>query len=200
MKKQILELFTQHKELSFADIEKKLAIRSNKLAYHLNKLVHQEMLSKEENKYTLSEITEPLLPYTSDKMQVIPVVLIYIGDKKKAFLIQRKKRPYQHLLGLPGGRLIIGESLKEAAKRIMKKKFNLDIKAGKILSIYLEHVKKKEKIMYSFLLMTIEAKAFLSVSLSDIEKNKKKIIRSDYHIITQASQKNKIETIISREN
>ena len=94
--------------------------RSNKLDYHLKKLITKNILEKDKEFYKLTENSEYIIPYTSDKNSILPVVLILIGDKKKAFLYKRKKRPYQEFLSLPGGRILLGESIKDSVKRIMK--------------------------------------------------------------------------------
>ncbi|MEK6889262.1 MAG: hypothetical protein AABW80_04110 [Nanoarchaeota archaeon] len=108
MEKTILSLFTINKKLSFSQIEKETKQRSNKLSYHLNKLIKSEKLIKEENYYKLADNFEHLIPYISEKKATLPVILIHIGNNKHAFLYSRKKRPYIEKISLPGGRLIMG--------------------------------------------------------------------------------------------
>ena len=48
-------------------------------------------------------------------------------------------------------------------------------------SISLEHLKKNKRIVASYLLLCVSAKA--DVDLFDIKKNKNKIIKSDYLLI-----------------
>ena len=99
------------------------------------------------------------------------------------------------MLSLPGGRLLIGESVEDATKRIMKLKFNLSVKLKKINSVSLEHVKKSDKIIHSFLLIFVSAEAKDKIKLIGINKNKKDMIPSDYKLI-----KNKLESKINIEN
>ncbi len=139
IEKQILKLFTHQHKLKFSKIQKKLGIRSNKLTYHLKNLIKKQILDKTNNEYQLSQSAENLIPYLSDKKSVLPVILIHIGTNQKAFLYRREKRPFKNLFSLPGGRMILGENISQAIKRILKEKFNLSAKLKTIHSINIEH-------------------------------------------------------------
>ena len=197
---KILKLFLYSSRLKFSQIESKLRLRSNKLSYHLTSLVQRDILKKERGVYFLSESIEELIPYLSDKKSVLPVVLIHIGNSKKAFLYKREKRPFFGKLSLPGGRILIGENFTYTGKRIMKDKFNINVKIKKIKGITLEHVKKKGKIFHSFLLVVVEAVSLDKIDLIDIEKNKKNIISSDYKLITCKSHSVQINTLFTLGN
>lgn len=196
MENKILDLFLFSNKLKFNEIEKQLKIRSNKLAYHIKNLVKKGILNKNGEDYSLTETSEHLIPYLSERKAVLPVLLIMIGNKDKCFLFLRKKRPYSGKLSLPGGRLLIGESIEEATKRIMKEKFSVDAKLRHINSISLEHVKKSNKILHSFLLIFVSASA--NIGLMEVSKNKRKIISSDYKLIKSKPGKIKINTIYSK--
>ena len=188
MENKILDLFLYNNKLKFSE-----------LAYHLKELVKKNILIKKEDCYLLSETAEYLIPYLSDKKAVLPVILIHIGDKNKAFLYRREKRPFKNYLSLPGGRLLIKESIKQATKRIMKDKFNISVEFKKIKSISLEHVKKSDKILHSFLLIFVLAKTSEKIKLTDTNKNKLKIILSDYKLIkNKEADLRKIKTIYSK--
>jgi ADP-ribose pyrophosphatase YjhB (NUDIX family) len=189
MEKEILSLFLTNKKLKFNEIEKLLKIRSNKLDYHIKKLIKKNIIEKKNNFYKLTESSEYLIPYISEKNSLLPVVLILIGNNKKAFLYKRAKRPYQEFLSLPGGRILLGESIKESIKRIMKEKHNLNATLTKISSISLEHLKKDDKIINSFLLVFVTAKIKEKINLINIEKYKKYIIKSDYNLIKKDYKK-----------
>ena len=191
----ILRLFLYNYKLKFNEVERLLKQRSNKIAYHIKNLVKRGILEKKEGYYFLNDNSEYLIPYLSDKSSVLPVILICIGDSKKAFLFKREKRPFKNLLSLPGGRLLLGESIEKATSRIMKEKFNLDVKFKKINLILLEHVIKNNKILHSFLLIAINAKTKDKLELTDIKDNKKKIISSDYNILNSRTGKININTI-----
>lgn len=195
MEQEILKQFLFNKKLKFNEIEKGLKVRSNKLSYHLKSLVKKQILEKKDEQYFLSETAENLIPYLSDKKSTLPVILIQIGNKNNVFLHKRKKRPFKDFLSLPGGRLLIKESPEQAAKRIMENKFNIKIEKIKIKSISLEHVKKSNKILHSFLLILIQAKTKDNIELTNVNKNKLKITSSDYKLIKQEQEEIKIKKI-----
>jgi len=191
MERKILDLFAFNEKLKFNEIEKLLKVRSNELAYHLKKLVKKLVLEKKENLYHLSESSEYLIPYLSNKKHVLSVIIIHIGNNKEAFLIKREKRPYKGKLSLPGGRLIIGESIEQATKRIMKEKFNIKVKFKKVASITLEHLQKKGKTISSFLLIHVLASSQSkdNIRMTNLKENKSKIIKSDYFLMTSNFKK-----------
>lgn len=194
MENKILELFLYNNKLKFSEIEKSLKTRSNKLSYHLKNLVKKNILTKNQDCYELSETAEHLIPYLSEKRAVLPVVLVHIGNEKEAFLFVRDKKPFKGMLSLPGGRLLVNESVKHAAERIMKEKFNAKITFKKIVSVSLEHVKKKSTI-HSFLLILVSANADLA--LTYVNKNKSKIIPSDYKLIKKLGSEIKIKELLT---
>jgi ADP-ribose pyrophosphatase YjhB (NUDIX family) len=195
----ILKLFQYREKLKFVDIEKALKVRSNKLAYHLKKLTKKGILIKKDNYYSLSESSEYLIPYLSERESYLPVILIFIGNRKKAFLYKREKRPYQNKLSLPGGRILIGETLESATKRIMQERFQTKVKFKKLNSISFEQVRKSRKVIHSFILFFISAEAEDNLEFLDLENHKAKIIPSDYKLITEDfNKKTQINTIFSK--
>lgn len=197
MEKSITKLFLTKNKLRFSEIEKALKTRSNKLNYHLKKLIQKNILKKDGEFYFLS--TESIIPYLSDKNAILPVVLIKIGDNKKCFLYERKKRPYENKLSLPGGRILVGEEISQAVKRIMKEKYNVDARLENINSISLEHVQKNREIIHSFLLIFVSATTKDKINLTKIDENKKRIIQSDCQLIKKNSNKEyELKTIKSK--
>ena len=71
----------------------------------------------------------------------------------------------------------------------MGDKFNMDAKFKKINSISLEQVRKRNKILHSFLLIFVSAEAKDKIDLTDVDKNKKKIVKSDYKLIKSSSDR-----------
>jgi ADP-ribose pyrophosphatase YjhB (NUDIX family) len=195
IEKDILRLFTYNEELKFSEIESSLKIRSNKLAYYLNSLVKKNILEKEKESYKLTETTESLIPYFSEKTSPLPIILIRIGNKNKCFLIEREKRPFKGKLSLPGGRLLLNESIEKAVERIMKEKYNISARLEKINSLSLEFVKKQSNVKHSFLLILVSAKTNQDIELIDIKKNKSKITSSDYKLITSRDKEITIKTL-----
>ncbi len=99
--KKILELFLYRHKLKFNEIEKITGIRSNKISYYLKKLIQKKILEKQGDFYSLTESSEFIIPYLSEKKAVLPVILIVIEKNKKIFLYKRDKRPYKDKLSLP---------------------------------------------------------------------------------------------------
>ncbi len=199
MEQKILETFLYNHKLKFNEIEKLTKIRSNKLAYYIKKLENKNILEKEKDFYKLSETAELLIPYITSKKSVLAIILIAIEKNKKVFLYPRQKRPFKNKLSLPGGRLILGETINNAVKRIMKEKFNINAKLKKINSVSLEHVKKNKKTAHSFLLIFTTATTKDNIEYFNIEKNKTKIIQSDYKLIKNDLNKEiKIKTLLTK--
>jgi len=195
---KILELFLYNSKLKFSEIEKLTEIRSNKLAFYLKKLVKEKILKKEGKAYYFSEDSEHLIPYLDSKISVLPVILIAIKKDKNIFLYKRSKKPYKEKLSLPGGRLILGEDIQDAVKRIMNK-HNINARLKKINSVSLEQVKKKGKIIHTFLLIFVLAETKDKIIYTELKKNKSKIIPSDYNLIQNDLKKEiEIKNIFSR--
>jgi len=192
----ILGLFQYHQKLKFSDIEKALKVRSNKLAYHIKNLTKRGFLIKEDNYYSLSENTENIIPYLSNKKAMLPVILIYLGNNDKCFLYNRKKRPFKDKLSLPGGRPLTGESLANSVQRIMKEKFNINAKLKNLHSISIENLKKNKKIIQTDIIFLVSASSKDKIVLTSIEKAKSKMITSDYLLIKKdLNKKIDIKTI-----
>jgi len=198
MNNNILNLFLFNEKLKFSEIETNLKIRSNKLAYQIKELVKKGVLVKNNDFYSLSETSEYLIPYLSEKKSPIPVILIKIGEKNCFFLHKREKRPFQGKLSLPGGRILVGESLKQATERIMREKFGLNAKFSEINSISLEHVKKNGKVIHSFFLFLVSAETKDKIDLIDITKIKQDVISSDYFLLLQKQSKININTFFTK--
>ena len=199
MTKKIIEPFLYNNKLKFNEIEKMTNLRSNSLAYSLKNLQKEKVIIKEKEGYSLSEEFEHTVPYISDKQAVLPTLLITIGKGKNFFLRIRKKKPYLGLLGLPAGRLVVGESVAEAVSRIMKIKYGVNAKLKHINSISLEHLKKEGKTVHSFLQIFVTASTRDKLLLTDIEKNRKRIIKSDYQFLkNHLNLRTQIKTINSK--
>jgi ADP-ribose pyrophosphatase YjhB (NUDIX family) len=198
MEQKILQLFAINDKLKFSEIESMLKVRSNKLAYHIKQLINKKVLIKEKEYYKLSETAEYLIPYLSEKKSPLVVILIRIGNNKKCFLYKRQKRPFKDKLSLPGGRLLLNEKISDAVKRIMKEKYNISAKLKNTVSVNHEFVTKNKKPVHSFLLILTEATTKDKIQMTDVEKNKKNIISSDYQIITSPAKVLKIKTFLTK--
>ena len=82
----------------------------------------------------------------------------------------------------------------------MQEKFNIDCKLEKINSVSLEHVKKNGKTIHSFLLILVTGKTKNKIKFYDLEKNKSKIISSDYKLLKKdLNIKIKIKNIFTKQ-
>jgi len=199
MENKILDLFLYKHRLKFNELEKGVNERSNKVSYHVSKLMRKGVLVKDGDYYELSEVAEEIIPYLSSKRAVLPVVLIHLGDKNRCFLWKRDKRPYCGKLSLPGGRMLVGEDVGDAVERIMKDKFNIKVKLSKVNSISVEHVKKNGKVIHGFLLIFVSGKYKGDVELTSVGKNRKDIIKSDYKLIKgDLGKEVKVKRILSK--
>ena len=183
MEKNVLNSFLYKDKLRFREIEDKTGMRSNKLAYYLKKLVSRGILVKERENYLISENKEHLIPYITEKQAILPVLLVVAEKEGRYFLYHRTKRPYDGFLSLPGGRILVGENIKKATTRIMLEKFGINSTFNGIKSISLEHVRKKGKIIHSFLLILTSVSTKNDIKYYNIKENKKKMIKSDYLLL-----------------
>ncbi|SRR3989344_1137293 len=196
MEKEILALFLYNEKLKFNEIEKCLKVRSNKIAYHLKNLIKKEILLKSGNSYKLSK--ENLIPYLSAKRHVLPIILIYIGNGRECFLVERDKKPFKNFMGMPGGRIILGENLNEAVERIMYEKHKITAKLKKINSVSIEHIKNSRGIFQTDLIIFATATTKNKIYLTNIKENKSRIISSDYKLIkNHLGKETKIERFIT---
>ncbi len=200
MESKILNLFLYHHKLKFNEIEKEIKTRSNHLAYHLKNLIKKEMIEKEAEEYKLSDNFEHLIPYLTKKNSILPVILIALKNKKNIYLIERNKRPFKDKLSLPGGRILLGENIQKATGRIMQEKFGINCKLEKTNSVSLEHVKKNGKTIHSFLLILVTAKTKDKIKFYELDKNKSKIISSDYKLLKKdLNKKTEIKNIFTKQ-
>ena len=71
----------------------------------------------------------------------------------------------------------------------MKNKFNVNVKLKRVNSVSLEHIKKKKKIIHSFILIYLSVEAKDNVELIKLKGNKTRIIPSDYRLITSLRER-----------
>ena len=199
MEKAILKLFLYNNQIKFNEMEKQAKIRSNRLAYHLQKLIKRGILEKNNGLYKLPDSKEHLIPYLTNKKSVLPVILIAIKNNDGIFLVERNKRPFKNKLALPGGRIILGETVPKAAERIKKEKFGVKSKFKKVNSISMEFVKNGERIIHSFILIFVTAETKEKIKCIDFEKNRSRIISSDYILLKKDIAKEiKIPVLLSK--
>lgn len=157
-REDIFELFLTKKKLKFNEIEKELSIRSNMVSYHLEIMLKEGILVKDENYYYLSSEAEKYIPlfehFTSEELSPLPIVLIATKFNDKLLLIKRNKRPYQDYWALLGGKIHLNETMAEAGLRILKEKSSLEGKFTNCNAILHERVFNGE-VKHGFILFLI---------------------------------------------
>lgn len=162
LKHQIYDLFTKSSRLRFSEIRKSLGVQSNVLSYHLNQMVKEGLLEKDEDDYILSVRGEQKIPFftqfSSQTHGAIPVVIVAIVKSGQILLLRRNKRPYQGYWGMPGGALIMHETIEENAITRAKKETGLDCEFQKISAIVHERVVEKNSVKHAFVLFLVIVK------------------------------------------
>jgi len=159
---EILESLKK-KELSFSEILEKVNLRDHgQLNYHLGLLSEAGLLEKTEGKYKLSELGEKMAHYTQQfmlkEMYPLSVVCVIVKDKEGNVLITRRaKKPYQGHWVFPGGKVRVGETLKEAAEREILEETGLKIRFEKVSGIYPTIVHNKNEINFHANLVSVVA-------------------------------------------
>lgn len=191
----IFQTFTYNKRLRFSKLEKLTKLRSNELAYFLKQMIGKNVLKKDGEEYILTTEGEKQIPYFHEhnKLTPLPTVLVrIINEESKVLMIKRNKRPYQNLWSLPGGRIILGETIKDAAIRIVKIKTFLDIEVNsQSLIAGNEYVLKDDIVQHGFILLVISAKPVSIIKEKENIKwfdtkeiKKEETIESDFYYAT----------------
>ena len=196
-REDIFKLFTENRRLKFNEIEKYIKIRSNMVSYHIEQMQKEGLLQKKDEYYFLTKDAEKYLPILSHlvgkEMSPLPVVLVALINKDKILLIQRKKRPYRNYWSMIGGKILLEESIQEAAKRHIEEKTKINADFKSINSTLHERVLDDDLVKHSFILlfieMTTKETAFKEsahgklkwVKISDVDNEK--IIPSDLWLI-----------------
>lgn len=156
-RKDIFKQFLYSDSLKFSDIEKCTKIRSNELAYFLQKLINEKILTKENGEYQLTKDAEKYIPFfvEDNKLSPLPVVLVAIKKDDKYLLIHRVKRPYNDHWSLVGGRINLDESIEHAAIRNVKEKTFLDVRFVSTNSIVHERHAENDESKSAFMLFFV---------------------------------------------
>jgi ADP-ribose pyrophosphatase YjhB (NUDIX family) len=169
-RKSIFKQFLYSKKLRFNEIEKLTGMRSNELAYFVNKLVEEGILLKHDDTYLLSQQAEKYIPFfvsTDDELSPLPVVLVACVKDGKILLWKRSKRPYENNWCLPGGRLRLKETIAQASVRILKKVTFTDGKFESLNSIVNEKNNEDGEVKHAFLILFTKTIPLNSISEKD---------------------------------
>jgi 8-oxo-dGTP pyrophosphatase MutT (NUDIX family) len=101
-------------------------LTTDHFTFHIHQLVQSGLVAKKGTAYVLTTEgkeyanrmdTEKLLIEHQAKLSIKPVIIKTIGKKTLLLAQQRLKQPYYGLWGFPGGKIIWGETLFQAAER-----------------------------------------------------------------------------------
>ena len=210
-REQIFSFFLNNTRLKFNEIEKALKIRSNMVAYHLNKMQKEGLIEKINEHYSLTKNAEKYIPFFNKELGPLPVVLVALTNNNKILLLKRNKRPYKDYWGLIGGKMLLEETFEEASKRLINQKASTNGNYESINTILHERVKGDEIIKHSFILFFTHMSAnhpdfketkHGKLKWFNFEKlEKKKIIPSDSWLIqNKLNSKLDISNANMREN
>jgi ADP-ribose pyrophosphatase YjhB (NUDIX family) len=191
--KDVFKQFLYHKQLRFSDLQQLTGIRSNMLAYVLKQLQSKHVLEKHGDWYQLSSKAEKHIPYfhTEDALTPLPVILVRCErEDGSVLLVQRDKRPYEGLWSLPGGRMILGETLEGASKRILKEKTFLDCIVEGVRAVCNERVITNGETKHGFLMLIVNCRPASEIKEKPTvhwalpsEAEEEAVIPSDYYFL-----------------
>mgnify|MGYP002625117567 CR=1 FL=1 len=114
----------------YRDIKPK-DIEGNLFTYHLNKLLSDKVVSRSSSLYSLTAsglqyVGQLSLATQQPRIQPKIVTLIACHNKEKQWLLyERSQEPFKGFKGFPYGKIHLGETVKNAAKRELKEKTGL---------------------------------------------------------------------------
>ncbi len=88
------------------------------------------------------------------KNPLVGVGIVIFNKKGEILLIKRNKPPGKGYMSIPGGKVELGETLKDAIKREVKEECNIDIKVMDLIYVT-ENIQKDEegKVKYHYILL-----------------------------------------------
>ena len=198
-RQKIFQQFLYSERLRFSELHRQTRIPSNLLAYFLKKMLSEGALEKRGNMYKLTEQSERIIPFFVKSAEMISPLVVVLpacvsADKKRILLIRRDKRPYKGFWSLLSGRLLISESIAEAAQRIMREKAFCESKAGQIRSVVYERLVEKDRPKHGFVFFLVQVAAVDERGVKekdflkwlDISKlSRRSVIASDYWMIRE---------------
>lgn len=155
-RENIFALFLRKRQMKFNEIEKELGVRSNHLSYHLAELIRDGVFEKEGENYKLTKEGEKLIPafahLTGKEEGPITIVASAVLNGGRICLLKRNKRPYMGYWSIPGGKLKLSESVRDAALREVKEETGLDCRFDKVSSVLHERVKDEGMMKHAFVI------------------------------------------------
>lgn len=152
----ILELFVKDRQLRFCDILERTGLRSNLLSYHLNKLVEEGILLREDDLYRVAKDHEHVLAkfaqVSGKEKGPLAIVVAAIYRDGNLCLLRRSKRPYKGYWGLIGGKIRLEESVRETALREAVEETGLSCRFEKVCAVLHERVREGGQFKHAFII------------------------------------------------
>lgn len=123
LQKNILKILATRESARYSEIKPK-TIESNHFLYHLNQLIREKLVTKNEDKsYMLSDKGKAYIDsvsFASFKMRSQPKIvnlLVVKRDNDEFLLYRRIHQPFIGQVGFPYGKIHLGETIGESSKR-----------------------------------------------------------------------------------
>lgn len=152
IQKDILSRLLMVETVRFKDL-KPQGMESNIFMYHLKSLMKDSMVIKAENGYSLTSKGKHFVDRSqleSLKTWVQPKIIVIIALRNingEYAILERLHQPFLGYKGFPSGKLHYGESLAEAAKRVMEEKTQIKDTGLLRIGTFIMRFKKENEIV-----------------------------------------------------
>lgn len=153
IKSQIIDSL-MHSEKSFSQLLTETNISDHgQLNYHLKKLSEENLIQKNNQKYSVTPLGERMGVYikqfTLKEIYPLTTVVSVIQNKKgEILMLRRAKQPQKGKWAFPGGKLQAGETIQQAAERETLEEIGIKIKFDKVIGYFPSLVYKKENLSF----------------------------------------------------
>jgi ADP-ribose pyrophosphatase YjhB (NUDIX family) len=153
IKANLLE-YLMREDLTFSTLLRTSGLHdSGQLNYHLRLLVRDGLIEKHRSKYRVTGMGERFGVYLKQFQlkEMYPITLVcavVFNSQGKLLFLKRAKSPQRGRWGFPGGKLVIGETLAEAAERELFEETGLKLKAQRPLGFFPSRVYKRGELSY----------------------------------------------------
>ena len=120
VQKAILKQLLYNDKMRYNELWNK-EFSSNLFDYHLKKLIEDGIVAKQDDLYSLTAKGTQHISYLDGKTieqkqrPLVCTFLLGLNDKGELLMHRRKKQPFLNYVGLPGGKLEMGERVEEQA-------------------------------------------------------------------------------------